>query len=85
MLKDILKIINRESLISKTRIAEELNINVDIIEEGVNQLLRMGYLIEDRTGQGCITFCSGCPYAKACHKDILKTFKISDKGIRYLS
>lgn len=84
MLKDILKIINKENLISKTQIAKELDINIDIIEEGINQLLRMKYLVEDKTGKDCITFCSGCPYAKTCHKEILKTFKISDKGKKYL-
>lgn len=84
MLKDILKIINKENLISKTQIAEELDLQVDMIEEGVNQLLRMGYLIEDKTAKGCIRFCSNCPYAKSCHKDILKTFKISDKGKKHL-
>lgn len=84
MLKDILKIINRESLISRTLIAEELDLQVDMIEEGVNQLLRMGYLVEDETGKGCIRFCTNCPYAKSCHKDVLKTFQISEKGKKYL-
>lgn len=84
MLKDILKIIDREGLISKTQIAKELELQFDIIEEGVNQLLRMGYLIEDKTGESCSTFCSSCPFAKTCHKEILKTFKISDKGKKYL-
>lgn len=84
MLKDILKIINKENLISKTQIATELDINVDLIEEGIKQLLRMQYLVEDKTGKDCITFCSTCPYAKTCHKDILKTFKISNKGKKYL-
>lgn len=83
MLKDILRIINRDGYISRSQLAGELNVSKEIVDEGIKQLLRMGYLLEEETGEGCSTSCSKCPFAKNCHKEIVKTFKILDKGSRY--
>ena len=80
MLQDILKIINRDRYISKSMIAKELNLPLEVIEDGINQLLRMGYIVEEETGQGCATACGNCPYAKSCSKEIVKTFEISSKS-----
>ena len=80
MLQDILKIITRDGYISRTQIAEELKVDLNIIDEGISQLLRMGYLEEERTGENCSTFCGNCPFAKNCNKEIVKTFKLSEKA-----
>ena len=84
MLKNILTIIERDGCISKTQIAGELNLDKEIVNEGINQLMRMNYLLEDNADEDCASFCSNCPYAKTCGKKIPKTFKISDKGNKYL-
>lgn len=84
ILGDILRIISRDGYISRTQLAKELNVFKEIIDEGINQLLKMGYLLEDDTGEGCSTFCTKCPYAKNCSKEIVKVFRISDKGNRFL-
>lgn len=84
MLKEILKIINKQGYISRNTIAKELNISEEIVDDGIRQLTRMGYILEDKTGEDCTTFCGSCPYAKSCSKDIVKTFQISDKGIKFL-
>ncbi|MFA5536507.1 MAG: winged helix-turn-helix domain-containing protein [Bacillota bacterium] len=85
MLKDILRIINRDGLISRTILADELNLTQAVVDDGIDQLLRMGYLLEEKTGENCSTFCTSCPFAKNCSKEIIKTFQISEKGKRYLT
>ncbi|MEG3069509.1 MAG: hypothetical protein HQP61_10595 [Peptococcaceae bacterium] len=84
MLRGILRIISRDGYISRSQLAKELNILKDIVDEGIMQLLRRGYLLEENTGEGCATFCVKCPFARNCSKEIVKTFKISAKGERYL-
>ncbi len=83
MLKDILKIINRDGYISRNKISKELGVHEDLIDEGINQLVKMGYLLQEKTGENCSTVCSLCPYARNCGKEIVKTFKILEKGHRY--
>lgn len=84
MLQDILKIINRDSYISKTRIARELNIHEGVVEDAINRLVEMGYLSEEKTSADCADSCKGCPFAKSCNKEIVKAFKLSEKGSRYI-
>ncbi len=84
MLKDILMIINRDGLISRTVLANELNLPQSVVDDGIDQLLRMGYLLEEKTGENCSVFCISCPFAKSCSKEIIKTFQMSEKGKRYL-
>lgn len=85
MLGDILKIIKNNGYISRTQLARELNVEDAIIEAGIEELLRMGYLIEEDTGSGCSEFCSSCPFAKNCSKEIVKTFIISEEADKYLA
>lgn len=79
MLKNILEIIQRDGYISKSMIATELKMSEDIIEDGLNQLQRMGYLEKEETGKDCITACAGCPFAKNCNKEIIQTYKINPR------
>lgn len=80
MLKDILKVIKRDGYISISHLARELKTPEAMVEEGINQLLRMGYLINEDTGKGCASTCAGCPFAKTCNKEIVNIFRISDKA-----
>ncbi len=84
MLKEILKIISRDGYLSRSQLAAELDTSTEIIDVGIEQLLRMGYLLEEDTGQSCSTVCTKCPFASNCNKDIVKTFQISEKGSKYL-
>ena len=84
ILGDILRIISRDGYISRTQLAKELNVFKEIIDEGISRLLKMGYLLEEDTGEGCPSFCTKCPFAKNCSKEIVKAYKISAKGGRFL-
>jgi hypothetical protein len=84
MLEDILKIIRRDGYLSRSKLAKELKVNAGIIDDGIEQLIRMGYLVEEKIGEGCPTSCALCPLAKGCNKEALKTFKLSPKGVNYL-
>ncbi|NMB32906.1 MAG: winged helix-turn-helix transcriptional regulator [Clostridium sp.] len=84
MLKNILKIIDRDGYISRTQLARELGISKEMVDEGMNQIMRMGYLQEEKTGIDCSTTCAGCPFAKSCSKEIVRGFKISERGMYYL-
>ncbi len=84
MLRGILRIISRDGFLSRTNLARELNIPKEIIDEGINQLLQTGYLSKVNTGVDCATSCANCSYGKNCGKEIIKAYRISDKGNKYL-
>ncbi len=81
MLKDILKVINEEGYISRSQIAKKLNLSPPMVDEGIEKLIKMGYLTKEETGSDCVSVCSSCPFAKTCGKEIVTTFKISDRKI----
>lgn len=76
MLKELLNIIQRDGLISRSRLALELGITEEVVADGIDQLVRMGYLTEEETGQGCATTCKSCPFANTCGKEIVKTYQV---------
>lgn len=81
MLRNMLAIIKRDGYISRTSLAEELKVQESMVDEGIDQLLRMGYLIKEETGENCSVTCAKCPFAKTCHKDILTTYVMAtEKG-----
>ena len=49
----------------------ELGITEAVVADGIDQLVRMGYLTEEETGQGCATTCKSCPFANTCGKEIV--------------
>ena len=85
MLKDLLGVIKVSDYISKSNISERLNISEELVEEGFEQLIRLGYIKEDGRGVKCDIGCGGCPYAKSCDKVPIKTIKITEKGERLLA
>ena len=84
MLGNILKIIDRDGYISRPMLSRELGFPEEVVNDGITQLLRMGYISEEKTGEDCSSFCSGCQFAKNCSKEIVNFFKISDKGLGFL-
>lgn len=84
MLKKTLNLIDETSLYSDLYISEELDISKDMANDLVENLIRMGYLVEDTASPNCETTCRSCPYAKSCGTMPLKTFKISPKGKKIL-
>lgn len=84
MIADILKIIARDGYISYTQLAHELKTTQDMVERGIEQLLRMNYISETDGGEDCLTVCSNCPFAKNCSKEVVKTFSLAAKGKEYL-
>jgi len=85
MLKEILRIINKKGYISKSQIASSLNTTEDMIEMGLEQLIRMGFIREEKEVPSCSASCGSCPYQSSCNKTIVKSFEISDKGNEFLN
>ncbi len=80
MLKQILGKLSEEGYLSRSALAKELKISESVLDDGLEQLLRMGYIVKEETGESCSVSCSACPLVKGCHKEIIKTYRISEKG-----
>lgn len=79
MLKDILKSMDESGALLKSRVSRELNITEDMLEDLINQLVRMNYLKEDLGSPTCKTKCSSCPLS-SCDITPVKMYQITDKG-----
>lgn len=79
MLKNILKEINEAKVFSKVLIGKNLNISVGMVEDLVNQLIRMGYVNEDLGSPTCESKCSGCSIS-SCKTIPIKMLSITEKG-----
>lgn len=80
MLKELLARIEGDGYFSKSLLARELNMSEEMINEGLAQLLRMGYMKEEESGADCSTSCSGCAFANFCHKEVVKMYQLTDRG-----
>lgn len=80
MLKDVLKEINETKGFSKSTIAKGLNITEGMVDDLINQLIRMGYLNEILGSPHCDTPCKSCAYAKSCNTNPIKMYSVSNKG-----
>jgi len=85
LLKELLVEIKNSNYISKSNIAIKLNKPVELIEDGFQQLIRMGYISEEDNLNSCNSYCGSCPYAKTCNKMPVKTMKITEKGEKLLA
>lgn len=79
MLKDVLKEISTSRILDKSDIAKKLNITEGLVEELINQLDRMGYLVQDMGSLTCESKCSTCK-ASFCTTIPVKTLRITEKG-----
>lgn len=84
MLKDVLKEISKLSGFSKSTISKNLNIPIEMVDDLINQLIRMGYLDEVLGSPSCETSCGSCPYARSCNTTPVKMYKITHKGNQLL-
>lgn len=84
MLKDILRELNSSGAFSISKIAASLNLTEEIVQDGIDQLVRMGYLKEDLAYPSCSGKCNGCAAAN-CKIIPIKTFSITEKGIKLIS
>lgn len=83
MIKDILREISIAKILNISKIAKKLNITEVLVEEGIQQLSRMGYVVEDKGSHSCETKCSSCPMS-SCNTIPLKTLTITEKGQKIL-
>ncbi|WP_353094956.1 hypothetical protein [Tissierella praeacuta] len=84
MLKDILKEISSAKVFSIHLIAKNLDISEVLVEDGVKELSRMEYIVEDMGSPTCETKCSCCSMKAFCNSVPIKTITITDKGKRLL-
>ncbi len=80
MLKDLLIHINDTGYFSKPLLARTLGLSEAMVDEGLTQLLRMGYMQEEETPVFCADDCSGCAFASFCHKELVKMYQLTDRG-----
>lgn len=81
MLMKLLKIIYEKGLYSKQSIAKEMNLSIGVLEDMINQLIRMGYIEEVKNSDcscNCKT-CSGCCNGSNAN---LSFIKITEKGFK---
>lgn len=82
MLKDVLYQLNNIKIFSKTLIGKNLNISESLVEDAINQLIRMGYVVDNIQSLSCEHTCSGCS-SSSCNEP-MKTLSITDKGKKLL-
>lgn len=83
MLKNVLKEIYEAKLYSTALIGKNLNVSEGMVDDIVNQLIRMGYVIEDLGSPTCESKCSGCSIS-SCKTTPIKMLSISPKGVKLL-
>ncbi len=84
MLVDLLKELNNSPTFSKKSLANKLNTSEDMIEEGLSQLMRMGYIENHVINQKCNLKCKTCSI-KSCNLNPIKSFIITKKGRKVLA
>lgn len=85
MLKELLLEIGNCDYLSKSALASKLKKPVSLIEDGIRQLVCLGYLAEDKGLQNCDLPCGKCPYASMCNQNPLQTMTITKKGKQFLA
>lgn len=85
MLKELLVEIGNCDYLSKRILASKLGTPVSLIEGGLRQLVRLGYLAEDEGLQNCDLPCGKCPYTTMCNQNQLQTMTITKKGRQFLA
>lgn len=78
MLKDVLKSMDESGALLKSKLSKELNITEEMLEDLIEQLVRMNYLDEDLGSPTCETKCSSCPLS-SCNTTPVKMYKITSK------
>ena len=79
MLRNILKEIYSADVFSKENISKNLDISQEMLESGVSQLVRMGYLMEEIGSPICESKCNSCAFSR-CSTIPMRMFTITQKG-----
>lgn len=79
MLKYVLKEISTSRVLDKSDLAKKLDITEGLVLDLINQLDRMGYLVEDMGSLTCESKCSSCKVS-SCNTIPLRTLCITKKG-----
>jgi hypothetical protein len=79
MLKELLSKIHESGYFSRSLLALELQTSEQMVESGVSQLIRMGYMAEEPTPT-CASGCGGCAFANNCNKEIVKMYSVTERG-----
>jgi len=80
VLEDVLREIDQHHGFSKSQISKSLDISEGMLNDLINQLIRMDYLNEIESSIDCDTPCTSCPYAKSCNIVPVKMYQVSHKG-----
>lgn len=80
MLKEILRYLNEDAHFSLANLAAKLNASPGAAEAAVQQLVRMGYIKQEKSGQACASSCGGCAFAQQCGKEVVNIYEITTKG-----
>jgi predicted ArsR family transcriptional regulator len=64
MLERLLDLVGQGGVHSYTDLARQLDVSVELLEQMLQDLARMGYLRP--VADGCETQCAGCPLAGTC-------------------
>ncbi len=67
---------------SISRLAKNLNMDIDIVEQLINQLKTMGYIKEEIINECCSKNCNGCLNSCKCVQ--IKVLYITEKGNKCL-
>lgn len=84
MLTNVLNEINRLNGFSKSLISKNLDLPLEMVDDLIHQLIRMGYLNKIENPAYCEKPCSSCPYAKNCNINLVEMYQISRKGSQLL-
>lgn len=79
MLKNVLREIFESRIFSKPLIGKHLNISEGMVDDLVNQLIRMGYVSEDLGSPTCESKCAGCSVS-SCKTIPIKMLSVTQKG-----
>lgn len=85
MIKELLIALDSVDYVSKPDLAARLGQPLAMIEAGLADLIRLGYLKRDDGLPACELPCGGCPYAKMCNQVSPKALSLTEKGYDVLA
>jgi hypothetical protein len=81
MLDRLLSLVGQGGVHSYTDLARQLNVTVELVEQMLQDLARMGYLRP--VADGCEAHCASCPTANACNMiGSMRMWTLAEKGQR---
>ena len=79
MLERLLDLLGQGGVYSYTDLARQLDVTVELVEQMLEDLARMGYLRP--VADGCEAHCAGCPMANTCEMiSSTRMWTLTEKG-----